>query len=368
LRLLFVLDTLAAGGAQRQMVNLAVGLHQQGHEIRFFRYLPGNTLLPFLEASDIPVSTYFRRSRYDLRVFIELRKIIRSGQFDLVLSYLPHSNFYSIISARLAMSRSHVVISERSTDVHKKQNWRVYLFRQFYRLADHVVTNSHHQRIYISRKHPWLSGKISTIYNGLDLDTFHPPLSEPDESPLKLLAIGSVHRTKNAECLVEALAILRDNYALCPQLNWAGRHFNSYSQEIDQKIKQHSLETQWAWLGERIDIVSMLHDHHALVHPSYVEGLPNVVCEALACARPVIISDVLDHPRLVQDGKNGFLFTWDNPQSLAERIRDFFALPAERRYEMGRDARKFAEENLSLDRLAVDYEALFRSLVKQPEL
>lgn len=364
MRLLFVMDTLAAGGAQRQMVNLALGLHYRGHEVKLFRYLPGDTLLPFLEEAHIAVNTYFRQSRYDLRVFAELRNVIRSEQFDIVLSYLPHSNFYAIIATQLAMSRSRVVISERSTDVHKKQNWRVFLFRQFYRWADHVVINSHHQRIYLSRKYPWLSCKTSTIYNGLDLDTFHPPVSEPDESPLKLLAIGSVHRTKNAKCLVEALAILRDNYSLCPQLNWAGRHFNSYSQEIDQMIKHHSLETQWRWLGERIDIVSMLHDHHALVHTSYVEGLPNVVCEALACGRPVIISDILDHPRLVQDGKTGFLFNWENPQALAERIRDFLALSVERRHEMGRDARKFAEEKLSLDRLAGDYETLFCSLLK----
>jgi len=50
-------------------------------------------------------------------------------------------------------------------------------------------------------------------------------------------------------------------------------------------------------------------EHDAFVHPSFYEGMPNVVCEALAAGLPVLVSDVCDHPLLVEKGVQGFLFS-----------------------------------------------------------
>ena len=100
-----------------------------------------------------------------------------------------------------------------------------------------------------------------------------------------------------------------------------------------------------------------------LVHPSFGEGLPNVVCEALACARPVIVSDLLDHRYLVEHGKNGFLFDHEDPSDLAEKIHMFSKLSLDERKKMGLQGRKFAEENLSLDRFTDDYEHLFLKFI-----
>ena len=68
--------------------------------------------------------------------------------------------------------------------------------------------------------------------------------------------------------------------------------------EINQAIQNYGLTQQWQWLNQRSDIVHQLHKHDVLVHPSYIEGLPNAVCEALACARPVIVSDIPEHSTL----------------------------------------------------------------------
>ncbi len=55
----------------------------------------------------------------------------------------------------------------------------------------------------------------------------------------------------------------------------------------------------------------------------------------MSCARPVIISDTLDHPLLVTPGENGFLFDYRDPADLAEKIKIFASLPLEARREMG---------------------------------
>ncbi len=138
-----------------------------------------------------------------------------------------------------------------------------------------------------------------------------------------------------------------------------------YLNEMNRTIEKYGLIDQWTWLNQRSDIVDQLHGHDVLVHPSYGEGLPNVVCEALSCARPVILSNTLDHTQLVQDGKNGFLFNYQEPIDLADKIKMFVNLSMDDRRKMGQNGRSYAETNLSKERLADDYEKLFIDALAQ---
>ena len=368
-KLLFVIDNLSTGGAQRQMVNLALGLRQRGHEIDFFCYALGDLLAQPLQAAGIPVRRHLKHGRYSPGVILALRNLIAGEPYDLVLSFLSTPNFYALLTGRLlAARRIPVIVSERFCDLSQRSSLTEFLVRQFYRFATHVVVNSHHQRVSLARRYPWLQDRLSTIYNGYDLRAFVPPLSEPNNSPLKILTIASVSPYKNGLCLVEALSILRQQYNLLPCVTWIGQRVMcgerlKYLNQMEQRIAEYGLAQQWQWLDQRSDIVSQLHRHDALVHPSYGEGLPNVVCEALACARPVIVSNTLDHPRLVQNGSSGYLFNWRDPSDLARKIVLFNNLSTEERTQVGQHGRAFAEEHLSLDRFVDEYERLFRLLL-----
>jgi glycosyltransferase involved in cell wall biosynthesis len=200
------------------------------------------------------------------------------------------------------------------------------------------------------------------------LEKFQPAAQEPDNPELLLLVIASVQARKNGLCLIKGLSIARERYNLFPKVNWVGqRVYNGepykYLVEMERAIVENHLETQWNWMDQRLDIVDLLHQHDALVHPSYKEGLPNVVCEALACARPVIVSNTLEHPYLVQDGISGYLFDFRNPADLAEKICKFSKLSADERHEMGIAGRKFAVQNLSLEKMTKEYKTLFLAIL-----
>lgn len=370
-RLLFVIDNLSTGGAQRQMVNLAVSLNRRGWHVELFCYAPGDLLAGPLHEAGITIHPHYKTKRFSTEVILALSRLIRSERFDLVLGFLMTPSFYALAASLLrGRARPPVVVSERFCDLQSGVPPLQRFVRQFYRFAAHVTTNSHHQRTNLSRKHPWLRSRLSTIYNGYDLDRFLPPAVEPDNDPMRLLTIASVTPYKNGLRLVEALTILRERHGMVATVDWIGQRMKSgrdlaYLNEMYNAIASAGLEKQWRWLDQRTDIVAQLQQHDALVHPSYGEGLPNAVCEALACGRPAIVSDTLDHANLVQHAESGLRFTWNDPEDLADKIAMFVALSKEARRGMGRRGRAFAENNLSLERLGNEYESLFAGILNR---
>ena len=369
MKLLFVIDNLGTGGAQRQMVNLAVGLIARGHQVRVFCYSPDDKLAQPLRDVGACIDWHIKTSRYSFDVILGLRRTIAREQFDAVLSFLTTPNFYTLLAGRSAKGREiPIIVSERFCDLPQGMGLMERLVRQTYRLADHVIVNSYHQMDNFTEKYPFLRIHISTIYNGYDLKMFVPPAREPGNKPIRILCIASVSPYKNGLCLVEALNILRQKGRGLFHVSWIGQRVMAgerlaYLNEMESKIEQYCLGEYWHWLDQRTDIVEQLHQHDVLVHPSYGEGLPNVVCEALACGRPVILSNTLDHPRLVQDGQSGYLFDWRDPADLAEKIMLFNELSYEERAYLGRNGRRFAEAHLSMDRYVDEYERLFNILL-----
>lgn len=371
MRFLFVIDCLGSGGAQRQMVNLALGLAQCGHDIEFFVYYPEKDhFAHLLKNVGIQIHSSQKTGKFSISVILALRELIRHGHFDLVLSFLTTPNFYTLLAGCSLIRHPPLIVSERFYDIDNRIPWKERITRSLYRFASRIIVNSHHQRANLAQKYPFMRSKLLTIYNGYDLALFAPeqPSKIVFSSNLRLLVIASISPYKNGLCLVRALNILRQSYGVFPTVSWVGEQVMfgerlSYRQKMDREIAEYGLSAQWRWLGQRTDIVELLHHHDLLVHPSYGEGLPNVVCEALACGRPVIVSDTLDHPRLVQNGVTGFLFDWRSPEDLARVINLFNQLSVGARALMGQRARNFTESQLSMSRYVDDYETLFKSLL-----
>jgi len=376
MHLLFVIDCLGSGGAQRQMINLALGLAQRGHDIEFFVYYPEKDHFEhLLKDAGIKIHASQKISRFSLSVILSLRSLIQCGHYDLVLSFLTTPNFYTLLAGCSLVRHPVLVVSERSYDLDNRIPWIERTTRNLYRFASRIVVNSYHQRENLAQKYPFMRRKLSTIYNGYDLALFAPE-NTPEiifNSNLRMLVIASISPGKNGLCLVRALNILRRSYGIFPMVSWVGEQVMSgerlsYRREMDREIAEYDLSAQWRWLGQRADIVELLNHHDLLVHPSYGEGLPNVVCEALACGCPVIVSDTLDHPRLIQEGVTGFLFDWHSPEHLAACIKRFSDLTGEKRYEMGRQGRSFAEKELSVDKMACKYEDLFGQMIQRKKV
>lgn len=366
MRLLLCIDHFGPGGAQRQLVALAKGLHARGHQVEFFVYHPHiRHFAPQVEALGIPIHAVEKPGRFSPAPVLALARLVRRLKPDAVLAYLPTPAVYAEL-ASLVNRRVPVVVSERFMYTSLSRLGRAQ--QELHRLASWITVNSHHQRERMEALFPWMKGRLSTIYNGVDLGVFAPPAGGyagggPGE-PLRLLAVASTARKKNALGLAKALGTLARS-GRDVRVAWAGvpttPEDEAAKAEVDAALAAEGMADRWEWLGKRSDVPELLRSHDALVHPAFFEGLPNAVCEALAAGLPVLASSVCDHPRLVTADR-GLLFDPADPDDIAAAIARFADLPREERAAMARAARYFAERELALERYAEEYEALLARL------
>lgn len=369
MKLLLVIDHFGAGGAQRQIVELACGLKRRGHSVEMFTYFPAHGFFrPRVDEQQIVVHEYDKGSGFSVGVVRRLAELINRRHFDVVVSYLSSPNVYAEL-AKLFAPRARLVVSERTSFHDDKSRVSAFVRRALHVAADRVVANSHTQSQWLRRK-PWLRDKVSCIYNGLDLGLFVADRMFPQRAePLRLVAVGRVGPEKNALNLIKALTLLHREWGYAPQITWIGARDGGsagrgYCQRVDELLEScPEVKNNWSWLGEETNIPQLLPKYHALIHPSFYEGLPNVVCEALASGMPVLLSKVCDHPLLAGDGERGFLFDPAEPGSIANAIKRLAALEAGDWGKLSRNARRYAEENLGAERMITEYEDLFARLL-----
>jgi glycosyltransferase involved in cell wall biosynthesis len=124
--------------------------------------------------------------------------------------------------------------------------------------------------------------------------------------------------------------------------------------------KELHVDQVFQFLGNRHDVADLFAGAAFLVHTSDVEGLPNVVLEAMACGRAVVATDAGEIPYLIDDGGTGFVVLRGDEAALADRMATLLA-DRELSCKMGVAGRVKAEREFSLDRLIAETFQVYRA-------
>lgn len=116
------------------------------------------------------------------------------------------------------------------------------------------------------------------------------------------------------------------------------------------------------WIGFQNMMADVLTDHDIVVLPSYREGLPKSLIEACAIGRPIITTDAPGCKECVKENYNGFLVPVKDHIRLAQRLDQLIA-DYELRVRMGRNSRKYAEENFSIDNVIQQTLSIYNQLL-----
>ena len=108
------------------------------------------------------------------------------------------------------------------------------------------------------------------------------------------------------------------------------------------------------------DLPRYLNQLRLLVLPSYTEGLPNIMLEAMACGTPVLATPVGAIPDVIIDGKTGFIMENNSPECIAENVvRALNSPDLERIAEAGR---RFVEENFTFEKTVENWKEILQSI------
>jgi glycosyltransferase involved in cell wall biosynthesis len=351
------------------MVELACGMASRGHAVEFVVYFPKlDFFRPRLDELGIKIHCFPKGSRLSLRTLFGLARLLRVERYDVAVSYLRTPSVYLEL-AGIVSPTTRVVVSERSSYLRESPGFGQWAERALHSLAHRVVANSRSHAEWLRARFPWLSTKVVCIYNGVAIPDATYPTNFPQvPHQLRLLVVGRVGPEKNALNLMRACISFEQRYGWAPQVTWVGKRDVSpsgieYCAKIDEFLaKNPSVEQNWHWLGERADIVELLSDHHALIHASFFEGLPNVVCEALTVGKPVLLSNVCDHPYLVTQGERGFLFDPHEPDSIVDAINSLAALDEAAWRRMTSACLEYAQRELAIGTMLDRYECLFADM------
>jgi glycosyltransferase involved in cell wall biosynthesis len=335
---LLLIDNLGSGGAQNQLSLLAILLKRKGYNVQIFTYYPQNFFSERLIENGIHVLYTPKQDKIGFNVIRELYSHIKQHSIDIVISYLDTPNFYASLTKLLLKKRIKFISSYRSTTNFEGLSRFAFLQRKFVNtMSDDIVANSHHERISWQSKDMKNAHKWSTIYNCIDKKTFNANDSQVKEN--HFLVVGSISSDKNGLLILEALRILLDKGHKI-NIQWTGQKvFNipdrkAYLDLMEAKIIEYKLQPYFSWVAQHTKIADEYRKCKALILASQVEGLPNVVCEAMSCGTICIVSDVLDHPKLIKDGENGYLFDPTSADDLADAIMKVNNLSSSTQTEM----------------------------------
>jgi glycosyltransferase involved in cell wall biosynthesis len=232
------------------------------------------------------------------------------------------------------------------------------IFPRFYRLvmrrsaafafkhADLLRAVSNSTREQLER---WAPDKlIFQFATWTDIDSFIQVDAEQRRQSQALFYAGVLIPRKGVHHLVSAFAHVAQDFPDA-RLVIAGREDNkAYAAQLKAQIKQASLDGRVEFVGEvsQVLLAAGMQQANVFVFPSYSEGLPRVVFEAMAAGLPVIASAVSGIPDIVQDNVTGFLVSPGDEAALAERIRWALEHPEAAR-QMGLRGRNFAKRFFS---------------------
>jgi colanic acid/amylovoran biosynthesis glycosyltransferase len=208
-----------------------------------------------------------------------------------------------------------------------------------------------------SRYEDW--PRVKVIHCGLD-KAFYDVAPVPIPAAPRLVCVGRLSAAKGQLLLVEAVALLAARGVEC-ELVLAGE--GPMRAELEALIARHDLHHRvhiTGWIGSA-EVRQHILAARALVLPSFAEGLPVVIMEAMALRRPVLATYIAGIPELVRPYQDGWLFPAGSVDELARAMQECLTMPLEMLERIGAAAHDRVVSRHAVDTEAGKLAELFRS-------
>jgi glycosyltransferase involved in cell wall biosynthesis len=184
-----------------------------------------------------------------------------------------------------------------------------------------------------------------------------------NDNELKMIFVGNLTLNKAVHVLLRSLTNLKIK---------AGFHLSIIGEgperdNLQLLTRSYGLNGKVEFKGniDHQEVFRVIQTNCVLVLPSFSEGTPNVIKEAMVCARPVIATNVGGTPELIEHGVNGLLFEPGDHKTLSDHIT-YLAENREVVREMGLKGRQFIiDQDLTWENTAKQYMKIYKNILEQ---
>ena len=324
-----------------------------------------------------------------IRAASSINSVLRRNRYDIVHVHTPIAAFIGRLVAKMR-NVPYIIYTAHGFYFHENMQP---VKRVFYKTLEHLACRVSTDYLFCqsiedtalaSRDKFIAPERLIHIGNGVDIERFRPDIETssivrrelkiPPDAPV-ISYIGRMVRDKGIFDLIDAFRLTLRSHPdavliLVGDSSSAMDRDQKTSLKLPELIAEYSLEKNIIMTGFHSRPEEILCASDIFVLPSYREGVPRTICEAMACGVPVIATDIRGPREQIADGDNGFLVPTSSPELLSKKINELIANRG-LRLKMSERARKTAEtlfdERKVIETQLQVYRKLAKSLVKSPE-
>lgn len=377
-RILYVTDSLIAGGIESQLVELIQRLDRgrfEPHVLTFYK-MPTHSphFLPQLRALDVPVTTL--DLGWGARDKLEATRQIIAETWRVRPQIVQAENYHANLLTRAA--RPFMPPATKLVGAHRGVYTRHQLRYEKleHRFCNAIVASAGHLRRQLIEQAGVPADRVVVIPNSIDVERFSGAAERGAELRARLapgarrvlVSMGRVSDQKRMHLIAEALGMIqREGGALADTRVFIIGQSQSehYQRLLDDAIARYGLCDILIHLPVTEEPEAMFAASDASILYSIVEGLPVVALESLAAGKPVLLSDEANASAVIEDGVTGWTAPTHDLPAFARRLRAVIEAPAETLATM-RPACQAQAARFSAATLARRYMAFYDALLAAP--
>ena len=365
IKILFVIPNSEISGAENQLILLVENIDKNIFDVEVCSLDGGGPFTRHITKLNIICHEIHRSGSYDFFRLIKLNSLIKSNNFDFIVSFCWSAIQYTRLVS-LFKNVKHIAC-ERGHD-YDLLNLDNIISKILEPISSLIIFNSKVQMDKYSEKFRFKKIALATIVNGINVNDFQ---SKKDKSLLKQLnlpletillgTIGNFSEHKNFEMFIDVCANLSKKFDYL--------HFIAVGHSISKKnyeeiVDKRNLGKKISFLGYVKGIDKIISNLDMFLLTSIWEGMPNVIMESMASKVPVVSTDIDGVRELIDDGENGFLVKSNDVNGMVSIISNIL----NNHYDIDlviSNAFEKISKNFSIDKMVLEYQDTFLALNNQ---
>lgn len=299
----------------------------------------------------------------ELSILNEYRRLMRVVHPAVVLTYTIKPNIYGGIAARQAGIPFIANVTGLGTSIQNggfKEKIVLHLYKMGLYHAHMVYFQNEANQEYMLAHGVVRGPHILIPGSGVNLKKHYCEPYPEDTEKIIFTTIGRLMKDKGTDELIQAAKKIKHKYPfVCFRL--IGFFDGNYQSKIENAVKNGVVE----YIEQQEDIHPFIKESHAIIHPSYHEGMSNVLLEAAATGRPVLASRIPGCQEAFDEGVSGLGFKAQSSNDLMRVIEQFINLPYQEKAAMGREGRLKMERFFDRRIVVEEYMREIREVLKR---